>query len=361
MLFQKGISSILEDRLREICGIDLSTQPDKNRELARLGSASDKFGTIDLSSASDSMSNGLVREFFPRHVVKWLELTRSPVTILPDGTVVELHMVSSMGNAFTFPLQTIFFTALVYGVYRVLDIPFNRPFRRSLGNFAVFGDDIIVEKRAYDLLTKMLSLCGFSVNMDKSFNQGDFRESCGRDYINGYDVRGIYIKSLKGVEDCYSAINRLNVWSAKHVVPLPNVISHLLKGNRFLPVPFDEMDTAGLKVHSSHLGSKKRVNRYTGGLVYRYLDFTDSSYPVSDVEARPPKIRGWINNPAAVLLAALAGTLRRGKVVTRSSRRSTRIRTRSSSRWNYIPSDQVVRPGFGDDWKVIIELNFNFS
>jgi hypothetical protein len=361
MLFQKGIESVLKSRLREICGIDLTSQPDKNRELARLGSSTGRFGTIDLSSASDSMSNGLVREFFPRHVVKWLELTRSPVTILPDGTVVELHMVSSMGNAFTFPLQTIFFTALVYGVYRVLGIPFKRPFRHSLGNFAVYGDDIIVVKEAYDLLTKMLSLCGFSVNMDKSFNEGDFRESCGRDYINGHDVRGVYIRSLKNVEDCYSAINRLNVWSAKHVVPLPSVISHLLKGNRFLPVPFDEMDTAGIKVHSSHLGRKKSVNPCTGGLFYRYVSISDTSYSVTDVEARPPKLRGWINNPPAVLLAALAGTLRRGKVVTRSSRRSTRIRTRCSSRWDYIPSDQAVRPGFGDDWKVIIELNLNFS
>jgi len=361
MLFQKGIAEVITRRLEETSGISLSTQPPKNQKLAQLGSLTGEFGTIDLSSASDSMSIGVVKEFFPSHVVSWLLKTRSPLTVLPDGTEVELQMVSSMGNAFTFPLQTLFFTSLVYGVYKALDIPIKCPRRQSLGNFAVFGDDIIVVRRAYGMLCRLLYLCGFSVNVDKSFNDGLFRESCGHDYYDGHNVRGIYIKSLNDMCDRYSAINRLNVWSAKHRFYLPHVVSFLMKGCRFLPVPLDEQDIAGIKVFESHL-KKKIFNKYTGGILYRYVHVAENSFSVSDTSLRPPKLRGWIDNPSAVLLAALAGTLRSGKVVTRgNSQRSTTVRKRYSSRWNYIPSEMGVSPSFGEDWKVFIEQNLNIS
>ena len=360
MMFQKGICAVLEKRLRQISGIDLKVQQDRNRQLARLGSIDGRFGTIDLSSASDSMSNALVSEFFPPSVVGWLNLTRSPVTTLPGGRVVELHMVSSMGNAFTFPLQTIFFLSLVYGAYRVYGIPFHQPNMHSLGNFAVNGDDIIVDSRAYGLVCKLLGLCGFSVNVEKSYNETSFRESCGRDYYSGYDVRGVYIKTLKTVNDQYSAINRLNVWSAKHGIALPSVVSFLMKGCRLLPIPFDEQDTAGVKVPLRCL-RKRSISKKTGGFVYRYSHIDTVEYDVSDITVRPPKIRGWVSNPPAVLMAALAGTLRTGKVVTRTSRRSTRIRTRSSSRWDWIPPDPGLSPGFGESWKWFVELNLNLS
>ena len=361
MLFQKGIGKVLERRLQQVLGIDLATQPDKNRILARLGSKDDSFGTIDLSSASDSMSLSLVREMFPKHVVALLEMTRSPLTTLPGGAEVELHMVSSMGNAYTFPLQTLLFSSLVYGVYRVLSIPMDRPFRRSLGNFAVFGDDIIVVRKAYDLTCRMLSLCGFSVNVDKSFNQGYFRESCGRDYWSGDNVRGVYIKSLKHISDRYSAINRLNVWSAQWGVPLPRTIRFLMEGLRMLPVPYDEMDVAGVKVPLSML-KRQIVDKHTGGIRYRYLRIDSESYSMTDIQSRRPKLRGWISNPSAVLLAALAGTLRSGKVVIRKEfRQSTSYRFRSSSRWDYIFTDEGVNPQFGERWKSFVELNLNFS
>jgi hypothetical protein len=360
MLFQKGIAKVLEDRLRQVVGIDLRIQPDKNRQLARLGSTRGDFGTIDLSSASDSMSLSVVKEFFPRHVVEWLDRTRSPLTILPDGTELELHMVSSMGNAFTFPLQTLFFTSLVYGVYSALCLKIERPFRHSLGNFAVFGDDIIVVREAYDLTVRLLNLCGFSVNIDKSFNTGLFRESCGRDYYNGYNVRGVYLKSLSNVSDRYSAINRINVWSAEHSIPLPEVIHYLLKGCRFLPVPFEEMDDSGIKVPASMLKVIRR-SKYTGGLLYRYLSVVPNSTSVTDVELHPPRLRGWVSNSPAVFLAALAGALRAGKVVTRVDRPLYRVKRRYSSRWDYIPAGSGFCRTFGDQWKFFVELNLNLS
>lgn len=359
MLFQKGIGALLERRLVETCNISLSHQPDRNRLLARLGSKNGRFGTIDLSSASDSMSISLVRSMFPQGVVDLLEMCRSPITILPDGTGVELHMVSSMGNAFTFPLQTIFFASIVYGAYRLLGIPFERPGRRTLGNFAVFGDDIIVEDRAYDLVCKLLSLCGFSVNVDKSFNIGLFRESCGCDYYDGHNVRGVYIRSLRTDGDRYSAINRLNRWSARWEILLIDCISYLRKGLKYLPIPYDEMDDAGLKVPLRSLRTI-RTNRYTGGVAYRYLASKPKSYDMTDIEARPPlRLRGYIFNPQGVLLAALAGTLRAGLISTRVTRKSTSLRRRYSSSWDYIVAARDDSHGFGERWKSFVELNLN--
>lgn len=359
MLFQKGIAAVLTRLIRRSCGIDLRTQPDKNRELARLGSIDGRFGTIDLSSASDSMSLSLVREMFPRHVYDMLVMSRSPMTVLPDGTEVELHMISSMGNAYTFPLQTLLFAALVYGAYRVRGIHLSRPGEHSLGNFAVYGDDIIVLEEAYDLTVRLLSLCGFSVNIDKSFNEGLFRESCGHDYYHGHNVRGVYIQTLRDVSDRYSAINRLNRWSALWGVPLPRVVSFLMKGTRFLPVPFDEQDDSGIKVPCRAL-SKKVFSRRGFGIRYRALVSEPRSYDISDCEARPPKVRGWFKNPSAVLLAAIAGTLRASKLTVRSTdRKRTSLRYRYSSRWDYIPAEHAVMRVIDERWKSLVEVNLN--
>lgn len=357
MIFQKGIESVLLKQLKRVIGIDLSKQQRKNRILARLGSETGRFGTIDLSSASDSMSNELVSTFFPRQVLYWLELTRCKETILPDGSHLELHMVSSMGNAFTFPLQTLFFFSIVYAVYRLMDIRLEYPHGDRLGNFAVNGDDIIVDNRAYDRVCRLLRLCGFSVNVDKSFNEGFFRESCGHDYYHGYNVRGVYIKTLKNVYDKYSAINRLNVWSAQHGVLLPETIQLLLKGCRFLAVPMDESDVAGIKVPRRSFKVRK-VDQDTGGVKYHYLHLRPLDFNVSKLDSRP-RIRGWINNPSAILMAALAGYLRRGKVALRVDRPLTTVRVRYSSRWDYIPPELDVSQAFVERWKSFYEVNLN--
>lgn len=357
MFFQKGIESVIRRRLIEVCGIDLSRQPDINRSMCRIGSETGKFGTIDLSSASDTIALELVRWLVPKPVFNWLWLTRSPYTILPDGRAVELHMVSSMGNAFTFPLQTLLFYAIVYGAYRVLGITPRRSSRLSLGNIAVFGDDIIVVREAFGFVTKMLSICGFSVNVDKSFNEGLFRESCGRDYYNGCNVRGVYIRTLKTDSSRYSAINRLNRWSAEWGISLSETVNYLLSTVRFLPIPFDEMDDGGVKVPLS-LVKRVRYCRRTRGVLYRVLVSKTRSYDMTDCESRPPRhLKGYFDNPAGVVAAAIAGTLRSGLLVLPSQVSKPSIKVRSSSRWDWILPGSEFSPDFGERWKFFTALN----
>jgi len=219
----------------------------------------------------------------------------------------------------------------------------------KVGNFAVFGDDIIVDSRVYSRICKMLNVLGFVVNTNKSFNEGLFRESCGRDYFSGLNVRGVYISRLRDSGDCYSAINRLIRWSARHNIRLYNLITLLKSKVRFLTVPYDESDDAGIKVPVEML--KRQIKHpETGATLYRYQKYLDRRirFPLHEEDRRPVY---WIYNSAGVLKAFVAGSIRNGSVVLRTTRRRAVIRKRFSSRWNYISDARDESPGYAEDWK----------
>jgi hypothetical protein len=354
MFFQKGIGYVLEKRLREVVGIDLSSQPQKNRALARIGSLNGRFGTIDLSSASDSMSCTLVKDWFPDHIVRWLELTRCKQTTLPDGSALDLHMISSMGNAFTFPLQTIFFTSLVVGAYAALDLKLEKPRGDTIGNFAVFGDDIIVLNEAYNLVLRMLSFSGFSVNYDKSFNEGLFRESCGHDYYQGHNVRGVYLRKLLDDLDCYSAFNRLVAWSARNEVVLDHSLTYLMEQvGRVLVVPLHEDDEAGFKIPLYYIRQRLARNRRFQSFNYVAARRRPNvvSMPLDQSDERAIRrlkrvLPGWSYNPAGLLLLLLHGSIRKGRVTLRLETNKTQYCKRHSSCWDYTDYEWPDRATF---------------
>jgi hypothetical protein len=244
MLFQKAAGAFLEYRLKRHFGISLDVQPDYNRKLAMQGSVDGSFGTIDLVSASDSISWSLCQKVLPNSLLGFLRHFRASSTVLPDGSTKELRMISTMGNGFTFALQTVLFACAVRSVYQSMGYPTDCPRTQ----FGVFGDDIIVRREAYERVCHLVRCLGFEVNEGKSFNTGPFRESCGEDYFGGHNVRGVYIRSLETVSDVYSAINRLNRWSARTGIFLPKTVSLLVGMVRFLPIPFQEGDHEGIKV-----------------------------------------------------------------------------------------------------------------
>lgn len=246
MFNQQAIKVDLE-RILVSLGLDVRTQQTRQRGLAREGSMNDRVSTIDLSSASDTIGYEFCRYYLPEDLFSALNSCRT-THVENKGLVTELNMMSTMGNATTFPLQTLIFYSLCIGVYQVLNLKPNTQRSKGLINLGVFGDDIIVDKRAYDLLTVVLHACGFKVNLTKSFKSGMFRESCGGDYLNGYNVRGVYIRSLKGPQALYSAYNRLRRWSVAHKVALPSVLSWL-EQQVLKPfyVPFWESDESGFQ------------------------------------------------------------------------------------------------------------------
>lgn len=184
MFLQRGIGGVMRRKLKRV-GINLDDQT-RNQRLAREGSETGTLATIDLSAASDSVALALVEWLLPEDWVRAIKLTRSPAGELPDGSRIRYEKVSSMGNGFTFELESLIFYALTYAV---MD-------RRGMGHApcAVYGDDIICPTVCAQELIDVLSLCGFTTNTDKTYVDGPFRESCGKHYFNGRDVTPIYVK-----------------------------------------------------------------------------------------------------------------------------------------------------------------------
>jgi hypothetical protein len=270
MYYQLGFGDVLTSRLNEYYGISLADQPFRNRDLARIGSIFDSNVTIDLESASDSIAVNFCKEVLPKSLWDLLSRYRCSSTNVPGLGMFELDMVSSMGNGFTFPLQTMLFCAMVEASFRYANKRFPTDFSQK--QWGVFGDDIIVPQgMVMRFLLRLLKLSGFVVNDDKSFLEGPFRESCGADYYNGRDVRGVYLKSLKTPQDICVAINRLNHFTMQTGVKLPNTVQYLL---RFVPrlfVPLHEADDAGIKVPSSllMLGKKGVSINENGSWAYK--------------------------------------------------------------------------------------------
>jgi hypothetical protein len=193
---QQGIGKYLKDRLLRRVGLDLKDQT-PNQLMAKEGSISGRFATVDMSSASDTVSWSLVRELLPWEWFVFLSSWRTGMVGGPNGPV-ELHKFSSMGNAYTFELESLIFHALALSVSELL----------GLGSeVRTFGDDVIIRSEAYTLFEEVLSYCGFIVNNEKSFATGPFRESCGADWLRGHSVRPFYAKKAMSDQSLYAFHN----------------------------------------------------------------------------------------------------------------------------------------------------------
>ena len=128
MFFQLGLGAILERGLYRRYGISLSHQPEINSELAWSGSLTGRYSTIDLKSASDLISPSVLRWAFHPSFISWMDLFRSK-TVEISGEVVDLKMWSTMGNGFTFPLQTVIFTCALVAAYKVHNIRLRKELR----------------------------------------------------------------------------------------------------------------------------------------------------------------------------------------------------------------------------------------
>lgn len=343
MWFQLGFGSALEERLSSFWGIDLKLQPDRNRDLARAGSAGGCQATIDLESASDSMATSMLRELLPRSWMSILEFLRCPKTRLPTGSELPLNMVSTMGNGFTFPLQTILFGAVVRGVARTYGV------KLDSSNFGVFGDDIICPSDICRPVYRVLRLLGFTVNATKSFVEGPFRESCGTDYYLGRNVRGVYLKQLRTQQDLYVAINLLNRWSAKTGVILNQSVTYLYSGlRRVLNVPLDENDDAGLHTPSGYLS---QILKDSNGAT-RYKRWVPREYAFYILGGQVWTFKEQVRrnyNPAGLYISLLYGAIRGlspsnsgfnslgGTVLLRQRRIRYCMKPSKSPRWDWMP------------------------
>jgi hypothetical protein len=202
MYLQKGVGSHIRKRLRRF-GINLNDQR-VNRALAARGAQDDSLATLDLSSASDTITIGCVKALLPTEWFLYLNDIRSH-KVLVDGVYHRMEMFSSMGNGFTFELESLIFWALVRTTLY---------FEGISGVVSVYGDDIICPSSGADMVSWVLHEFGFAVNLEKSFITGPFRESCGGHYHHHEDVTPFYLKrKATHLTDVIRVANQLRRWA----------------------------------------------------------------------------------------------------------------------------------------------------
>ncbi len=183
VFYQLAYGKVIRSRLRR-WGIDLNEGQDKHRALARWASRRGHLATLDLRNASDTICRNLVKLLLPHRWYEVLDSLRSKKTLF-KGRFRLLEKFSSMGNGFTFELETLLFLALVAAITGSSSIG------RSV--FA-FGDDLILPTEFSNDVISALGFCGLETNVKKSFFTGVFRESCGGDFFDGRGVRPFYLK-----------------------------------------------------------------------------------------------------------------------------------------------------------------------
>jgi hypothetical protein len=196
------------------------TDQGPNQTMAKEGSEDGSTATLDLSEASDRVSNQLVRRMCSDHphLLMGLEATRSRKADVPGEGVIRLAKYASMGSALCFPVEAMVFLTLIFlGIERESNTRFTKrsQFREYFGRVRVYGDDLIVPIDSVESVIHTLEHFGASVGMAKSFWIGRFRESCGKEYYDGNDVsivkfRRVLPTSLSDGPGCISMVSFRN-------------------------------------------------------------------------------------------------------------------------------------------------------
>jgi len=225
------------------------TDQTPNQRLAREGSISGSLATLDMSDASDRVSNLLVSRMLRRfpHLAGAVSACRSTRADVPGYGIIPLAKFASMGSALCFPMEAmVFLTIILHGIEKEL----GRSLRKKdieviLPKVRVYGDDIIVPIEYVHSVMNSLHLFGCKVNTAKSFWTGKFRESCGKDYYDGEDVTVVYCRrifptSLKHGSEMISLVKLRNafykagLWKTaefldrqvRGLAPFPNVLEN---------------------------------------------------------------------------------------------------------------------------------------
>lgn len=231
--FQLAIDSFLKEKLKGRWGVDLHSQL-VNQSKAKEGSLDGSLATIDLSMASDTLALNCVVLLLPWAWTRFLMAFRSSHYESPFGKGTYAKF-SSMGNGYTFSLETLIFTAAC----------------RAVGSqqYAVYGDDIVIESELVPELLRLLAFLGFLVNKEKSFVNplSRFRESCGGDYYNGRLVTPFYLREIPKLSQKASVCHMINgLVGVTNDGPLWSYLSVLVRQEKLRIVPWNEDSRSGV-------------------------------------------------------------------------------------------------------------------
>jgi len=192
---QQGLLAVIlealseDDLLDSFLGFDDQTP---NQRMAESSSADGSLATLDLSEASDRVAYDLVETMLADHpnFAIGVDACRSRTASVPGLGEVSLSKFASMGSALCFPFEAmVFLTVVLIGIEESLSTTLTRESLKPLrGKVRIYGDDIVIPVEHVHSVLRSLETFGFVTNVRKSFWNGKFRESCGKDYYDGCDV-----------------------------------------------------------------------------------------------------------------------------------------------------------------------------
>lgn len=185
---QKAIGKVIKQRLLDV-GVSLKDQT-INQQFAISGSNGGAIATLDLKNASNTLAYAVVLELLPPGWFKLLSDWRTGTYECRKYGIksAELEMFSSMGNGFTFELESLIFYAICWAsIASVVKGKMDKI-------VSVFGDDLIIPLEYAEVCIHNLQLFGFTINREKSCINGNFRESCGAYFYRGRSVVPFFIK-----------------------------------------------------------------------------------------------------------------------------------------------------------------------
>jgi hypothetical protein len=253
----------------------LSFDNQKNSgEAALQASLTDSHATIDLSSASDRLSCWLVERAFRRspslldalHSARTRWVVNNIDKFLPRFH--KLRKFTTQGSAVTFPIQSVIYSSIAIGVTaycRKLPVTIKN-LRQIAKEVRIFGDDIIVPKDVGLHVVECLTYLGFKVNPDKTFLEGNFKESCGVDAFMGHDVTPGYVTctpSRSRPESLISSVEVCRNFFFKNLRSTSTLIeSTILKVAPYLELPSVPKDSGLLGWPTEGYTILPRVSRF---------------------------------------------------------------------------------------------------
>lgn len=198
-----------------------------NQSMALSASKDRSFATIDLSDASDRVPYELGLSMFNcnEFLLGAVDACRSRFAEMPDRDktrVGPLRKFASMGSALCFPVESMYFyTICIAALLRKYDLPvtIRNCYNVSRGIY-IYGDDIVVPTDDAGAVLDYLQKYNCKVNRNKTFYTGKFRESCGVDAYDGYEVTPVYVRkpqpeSRRQVSELISWVSTANQFYRK--------------------------------------------------------------------------------------------------------------------------------------------------
>lgn len=307
----------------------------QNQRMAVQASIDGRLATVDLSAASDRISC-LVAELFWRGNLPVLLSLRACRThqCMVNNRVMSLRKFATMGNACTFPVQSLLFLgiAIACTLYARGKLPTPENIEALDGEVSIYGDDIVVPVECRIWFEKVMNLLWFKINPKKTYWTGRFRESCGVDAYGGELVTPAYYRgpTTRKPESVVMNVEVSNNFYMKGLTLVSDLIARTIPWG--IPMVSADSGVFGFKSRSGVTNDRKKV-RYNHLLQREEMLVlgvkTKSKRSQSNTEGSLLQFFTEDPDPAEMWASG------------------TRSKPRVKLAWQWVPSAEILKGGFG--------------